>query len=291
MHRGGKIMQQVKAFGLISLIIMVIFGCAGSLPVSGQNQIPNNDFGFTAEAVPEGILLTFYNIPSEAVRLFISTAYTSAEEAANPYNYVTSFADVRDASILSGAVHTAQLDKVKQSGKVIFPITQPGQNYYISAMVWDKQGNELYRAHDENYFPPSAAAECVAENGIHFNSKALKLELNGGNSVVTLSSEPEFSSDVVFDTQKYSFGVTIDVPGKGAIGVASHHLPEGLSSNGLAWTFEPGMTADIKNDNTGWLESGTSYSAWARVNANIIYDDVTWFVEIAKSREFTYLYK
>jgi hypothetical protein len=289
MHTGGKIMHHFKALRAISLTLVFIsltFGCATS-----KKQLSIESFGIEAEAVSEGILLTFNNIPSDAVRMTIFVSYFSDEETPNPYNHVSSMADLRDASFLSDRVKVAQLDKVKQTGKVIFPITQSGQKYHISATVWNEQEHTLFKNNDENYHDISAATDCIAKNGIHFNSEALKLILNDSNSVVTLSSEPVFSSEVIFDTQKYSYWVSIDVPEKGSIGVASFHIPDGLSSSGLTWTFEPYMTADIQKDiPDGWLEKGQSYTAFVEANANIIYDDVSWFVEIAQSPEFTYIY-
>jgi hypothetical protein len=286
-------MQHGKTLRTISLIlgfVSVTFGCATSKLVSSKNHISSKDFGITAQTVSEGILLTFSNIPADAVRMTIFVSYSTDEETPNYFNRVSSMADLRDASFLSNRVNVAQLDKVKHTGKVIFPITQSGQQYHISAVVWNERDHQAY-FNDENFEPTSAAIDCIAENGTSFNSDALYLKLDGNNTVATLSSEPVFSSDIVFETQKYSYGVTIDVPEKGAIGVTSYHIPDGLSSNGLTWIFEPYMTADIKKDiPDGWLEKGNGYTAFVEANANIIYDDVSWFVEIAQSPEYTYIY-
>jgi hypothetical protein len=292
-HIGGKIMHHSKTLKACSLFsislilgfVSVTFGCATS-----KNQISSKDFEITAEAVSEGILLTFNDIPADAVRMTIFVSYFTDEENPNSNNHISSMADLRDASFLSGRVQIPQLDKVKQTRKVIFPITQSGQQYHISATVWNERDHQAY-LNDENFQPISAATECLAENGTYFNSDALYLKLDDNNTVATLSSEPVFTSDIVFDTQKYSYWVSIDVPEKGSIGVASFHIPDGLSSDGLTWIFEPYMTADIKKDiPDGWLEKGNSYTAYVEANANIIYDDVSWFIEIAQSPEFTYIY-
>ena len=42
------------------------------------------------------------------------------------------------------------------------------------------------------------------------------------------------------------------------------------------------------NNESNWLENDSYYSAWAEARANIIYDDITWSVEIAKTPVFTY---
>jgi hypothetical protein len=288
LHTGGKFMQHfkfIKAISLILCFISVTFGCATS-----KTQVSTNDFGISAEPISEGILLTFDNIPSDTVRMTIFAFYYD-EENPHPSNTVTSMADLRDVSLLNDRVKVAQLDKVKQTGKVILPIIQPGKRYHISATVWNEHDHELFKNNDENYHSISASTDCVVKDGIHFNSEALSLKLDDNYTVATLSSEPIFSADVSFDNQKYTYCVTIDVPEKGSIGVASFHIPDGLSSNGMEWVFEPYMTADIDKDiPDGWLEKGQGYTAFVEANANIIYDEVTWFIEIAQSPEFTYIY-
>ncbi|MDR0300878.1 MAG: hypothetical protein LBI04_01025 [Treponema sp.] len=277
--------RTVFAISLILGFILVTFGCATS-----KNQQSINNFGMEAKAIPEGILLTFKNIPSDAVRMCIFASYYN-EETPDPSNTVTSMADLRDASLLNDRVKVAQLDKVKQTGKVILPVIQPGKRYHISATVWNEQDHTLFKNNDENFRFISAATDCIVNDGIHFNSDALYLKLDDNNTVAALSSEPVFSSDIIFETPKYSYGVTIDVQGKGAIGVTSYHIPDGLSSNGLTWTFEPYMTADIKKDiPDGWLEKGNGYTAFVEAYANIVYDNVLWFIETAQSCEFTYIY-
>jgi hypothetical protein len=280
-------MQQFKALRIISLILgfaLVACGCATS-----KNQVADTDFGLTAEAVPEGVLLTFSNIPSDATHLWISLhSWSGTEEPESPYSIIQSFAGITDASVRGWVNSSRQLEKVKQTGKVIFPIVQAGQKYLISATVHNER--EFRQMRDANFQPRRAETECVAKNGINFNRDLVNLALNDTNSVVTLSSEPVFSSEITFNAQKYSFGVTIHVPGTGSIGVGDHHNPDGLSSDGLTWVFEPQMTQNIKGDSTttDWLESGINYSAWAASYVNIIYDDIRWSVEIAKTPEFTY---
>ena len=277
-------MQHFKALRTISLFLvsaMVIFGCA-----TNKNQVANGDFGLIAESVPEGILLTFTNIPSDAIRMTIHVTYSDTDELASSRSIISSFADLRDASFTMGAVSSIQLERVKQTGKVIFPIFQTGQEYTVFAYVYNQLEHESMLSNDKNFNPVSAYTVITPENGTSFNKDIVRLELNNSISAVTLSSMPVFSPGVTFGTQKYSFSVTIIIPETGSIGVADHHIPQGLSSDGLTWVFEPEMTNNLRENNHDWLENGINYSAWASVSANIIYDYILWNVEIAKTPEF-----
>ena len=288
-HRGGWIIQHFRAFRTIFLIVglsVVIFGCA-----TRKNQGIDTDFGLAAKAAPEGILLTFSNLPSDISHLWIHvTSQGGNEEPESRHATISSFAGITDTSAMGWVNGTQQLEKVKQTGKVIFPIVQAGQKYRISAFIYNQQ--ERHQGLDDIYFQPRRAeTECVAEKGIYFNSDSVKLELDKANSVVTLSREPIFSSDVTFDTQKYSYGVTILVSETRSIGVGDHHIPDGLSPDGLTWTFEPHMTTvNLRqlNSENNWLENDRHYPAWAEARVNIIYDDIAWSVEIAKTPEFIF---
>ena len=286
----------LKSFILILSFILVTFSllvssCATSKPVSGRNQIVDTDFELTALAVPEGILLTFDNIPSDASYLWIHVYdWFNMEEPINSHELVSSFAGITDSSV-QGWIHaTGQLEKVKQTGKVIFPFAEAGKKYRISAMVYNQQEYELL-GNGDNFLPCIAETECIAGSGIYFDRNIVKLELDKNNSSVTLSSEPVFSSGVTFDNQKYSYGVTILVSETGSIGVADHHIPDGLSPNGLTWIFEPQMTTvNLRqfNNESNWLDNDSYYPAWAEAGVNIIYDDIAWSVEVAKTPVFTY---
>jgi len=267
---------------MISVFILAAFGC------SSKNQVIDTDFGFTAESVPEGILLTFRNIPSDAIRMMIHVNYFEENEITGIYNVYSSFTDIRDSSFTKGANPSIQLERVKQSGKVIFPFVKAGEEYSVMAYVFNQQDHDLMLNNDESYVPIWAETTIIPESGTFFRKEDVKLSLNNDNSYVTLLSEPIFSSEIAFDKQKYSFSVTIIVPKTGSIGVADHHFSDGLSDDGLTWVFEPQMTETLREYNNNWLAVGKNYSAWANVFANIIYDDIFWYVEIVKTQEFNY---
>ena len=204
-----------------------------------------------------------------------------------PYNFISSFADLRDASFPAGSVSSFQLDKVKQTGRVMLPIVKTYEKYHVFASVFNKRDHELFMNNDENYEPLFATTEFIARDGIHFNRDDVRLDLDDTHSFVTLSSEPVFLSEVKYSAQKYSFDVTILVDDKGSIGVGDHHIPVGLSPDGLTWTFGSHIRDDIR-ESTDLLVSGTYYTAWASAYVNIIYNDILWQIEVANTSTFNF---
>ena len=279
MHR----LRALRAIFLLLFFVLVLFGCA----TTGRDQAASADFGMTVTAVPQGILLTFSNIPDDAVRLFVSvSSWGNAEEAAGSYDIVSAHADIVDESFFS-AIPSFQLGRVKETGRVVFPIVQAGQRYRVSAMIATRRGHELMMR-GVSYQVPWIEAEVVAEGGVYFNRSDVAIALNHTNSVATITSEPVFTSDLTFHAQKYGFAVTVAVGELSSIGLGDHHIPYGLSADGLAWTFEPQMTENLAKDAGEWLESGVPHPAWVTAYVNIIYDDITWSVEIAKTPQFAF---
>jgi hypothetical protein len=260
-HLGGKIMQHFnKALRTVSLILgfaMVTFGCATS-----KNQVADEEIGLKAEAVPEGICLTFDNIPPETSRIFISLTKWG-EPINNPYEVISSHADIRGSL----------LDQVKDSGKVIFPFVKAGQEYRIS-VTFQKEGFQPI----EN-IPEWLYTECVPYTGVFYDGD-IKLNLNGTFTSVTLSSEPIFSGEVHYSIPKYSIMVSLYTENIGVGGFTNT-----VSENILTMYFEPEMSDDLKKGD--YLKNG-NYPAYITGYCNLIYDNITWGVEIAKSSEFTY---
>jgi hypothetical protein len=258
-------MQNFKALRIISLIlgfVLVTFGCTTS---KSRQSV---DIGLKAETVPEGISLTFDYIPSETTRLFISIAKGEYSSPANTHDVIFSYSNIMGES----------LEQVKKNRKIVFPIVQSGEAYRIS-VNFNKEGYQPIEGIPEWIF-----AECTAGNGIYFN-RNIELKLDDAHTTVTLSSEPVFSSKVTFDTYKYSYDITI---------IQKHTETEVLSmggsagdhtTNALKCVFEPEWTNLLNEENA--LESG-SYPAYVTAFCNIIYDNIKWFVEIAKTPEFIY---
>jgi hypothetical protein len=287
-HTGGKIMHHVKALGKMVLILgfsLVTFGCA-----IGKNQKTITNFEISASTVPEGILITFNNIPADASHmwLYASTFINNSEENEIPYKSASTYASITNGSGMDWHNSTHNLDKIKKTRKIILPVVHTGEKYNISATIYNEQDFTLMRSDPEYDSNCIARTEIIADRGVNFNRNDVKLILDENHTVATIVSEPIFSSDdLMFDEQKYNFGITIKVEEKGFIGVADYHYKTGLSTDGLTWVFEPQMTNTLK-EHADWLERGTYYSAWAEARVNIVYDDIKWSVEIAKSSEFKY---
>jgi hypothetical protein len=287
MYLGGKIMQYFRAFRNVFLIIVLVFtvfGCA-----TGKNQVSDTEFELSAEAVPEGILLIFSNIPADATHLWLSVSLMDDTKDTDSYrSSIQSYAAITDSSVKGWVNSSQQLDKIKQTGRLIFPFVQPGVKYYISATIYNENEFSNMREAYESFYPRTAYTEIIANNGNYFNRGDVTFVLSDTNSVVTLLSEPVFLSNVIFDDQKYGFAVTILVEDGRSIGAGEHHIPDGLSSCGLGWTFEPDLTENLRNYNGGWLEIDTYYTSWVTAYANIIFDDIKWSIEIAKTPEFAF---
>jgi len=212
----------------------------------------------TAENVEEGILLTFSNIPSETHNLFIDfQTWENSKEPASPHDIVASYTSIRDIA----------LEQVKQSRTVILPVFDTGQKYTIAAIFQDKNFDDISEW---------IHSDIIAAEGIHLLNN-LTLNLNDTNTGVTLSNEPIFSSDVNYDSDKYSFRVTILIPENGSVGY-------GGSYNDLSWQFDPEMSVSLID--SGHIESG-NYSAYVTFSSNILYNNIIWSVENAKSSIFT----
>jgi hypothetical protein len=230
-------------------------------------QFSDVNIGLKAEAVQEGICVTFENIPLETTRLFISFSKGLIHAPPdNPHDEIISFAGITDDS----------LEQVKKTRRIVFPIVQSDEIYRIFVSL-TKEGFQPIEG-----IPRYTTTECIAKNGIYFDSN-IELKLDDTHTSVTLSSEPIFSSEVIFDTHKYDFRAHIILKQTEAE-IESMSVGTGRNSvTGLVWAFEPELTNSLKEENI--LESRV-YPAFITANCNIIYDNITWNVEIAKTPEF-----
>ena len=273
-------MHHLRAFGVITLIfcfLLLVFSC-----YTNGNHEQDADFGITAEAVPEGLLVHFKNIPAETSHMFISISTTDdTEDLESPHSLISSFAALTNTDEMNWVGSSLQLEKVKQTGTILFPYVEPGKSYHVSAYVYTLQERELFMKGDENSHQQWASTEVTANSGIYIDNKNVKFELSDDKSAVTMSSQPIFPQGITFADQIYSYAYTIQVD-SGSLGVGDHHIPEGLSPDGLTWVFEPQMSA--VNLRVGdYLEKGASYPAWATAYVNILYDDILWCISIAKT--------
>jgi len=241
--------KAVFIFGLA----LAIFGCA-----SNKAQQSNANIGLKAETVAEGIRLTFDNIPPETARIFLSISESGEmENVTNPHELVSKYSDIRDDSLV----------QVKQTGTVVFPFVKAGQKYSVLAAFQNGDFEDI----------ASVYVECIPYSGIYFG-KGIELRLNEIYSSVTLSCEPVFSAEVEYAPLKYNYRASIDWDGAN-IGAGEKPV------NALTWNFEPLISDALKE--SGHLTSG-NYPAYITAFCNVIYDNLTWEVEIAKTNIFTF---
>ena len=273
-------MHHLRALGVITLIfcfLLLVFSCN-----TNRNYEHKTNFGITAEAVPEGLLIKFTNIPSETSHMFISISTTDdTEDPESPRSLNSSYAALTNTDEMNWVGSSLQLEKVKETGTMLFPFAETGKSYYIFVYIYTLQEREQFMKGDENSHQQWANTEVTAIDGIYIDRNNIKFELNNDKSAVTLSSLPVFPQEITFADQVYSYAYTIQVDG-GSLGVSEHHIPEGLSPDGLTWVFEPQMSA--VNLNSGdHLEKGNAYPAWATAYVNILHDDILWCISIAKT--------
>jgi len=245
MHRIWTLRKIILVVGFA----LVIFSCATNARQSKLNIVLN------AEAVEQGICLTFKNIPPKTTRLFIGFSdWGEIEETTSTHDVISTFVDIRDSS----------LEQVKNTGIVMLPYVKPEQKYFISA---------IFEIGEEEHW---VNAECTPYSGIYFGD-GINLNLNENNTSVTLSSEPVFPIEVQYAPQKYSYSASIDLGSGRSIGVG-----ENKTGKALTWDFTQ-MPEELKDH----LSSG-DYPAYIRAYCNIIYDNLSWIIEIAKSDVFIF---
>jgi hypothetical protein len=258
-------MRKSKAFRAAALVTGFIRAVSAYATIKSHQ--PNTTTGLKAEAVPEGIALTFDTIPPEATRLFVQFQnWDEKENPAGTHEITASHSDIRGTS----------LEQAKRTGRVIFPFVKAGRNYHIAA-VFQKENNE-----DREDISDWIYADCVPYSGIYFTGD-IELTLNEACTVAILSREPQFSSELVFTPHKYNYDAAITIHENESLGISGN--TDNQSADGLTWIFEPEMTERLKEAH--YLESG-GYPAYVRASCNIIYDTIIWDVEIAKSRIFVY---
>jgi len=270
-------MHHLRVLRIISLIFiftLLALSCATS-----KNQA---NFRISAKAVPEGILISFKNIPAETSHMWIGiSTVDDTEDPESPHSLISSFAALTNTDEMNWVGSSLQLEKVKQTGTILFPYVEPGKSYHVSAYIYTLQEREQFMKGNENSHQQWANAEVTANSGTYIDNNNVKFELSNDKSAVTLSSLPVFPQGITFADQIYSYAYTIQVDG-GSLGVGDHHIPEGLSPDGLTWVFEPQMsTVNLSSGN--YLEKGVAYPAWATAYVNILYDEILWCISIAKT--------
>jgi len=253
-------MRNYQKIIVVLLFVLLIFGCASSK--AGQS---NKNVNMSVEAAAEGIRLSFDAIPEKTTRIFVYFQ-NWGETLTGTHDIVSTYTNIMGSA----------LDHVKETRSVVCPYVRPGENYSIF-VSFEKEG-ELWA---DGFKGEDISAEIVAANGIYFTNK-VDLVLNETKTGVTLPAEPVFSNKVQYTPEKYRYSVTIAVNDNGSLGFSDSD-----SVRGTNWAFEPLLTNEIKKGE--YLQSG-SYSAYVTAFSSLVYDNISWDVEIAKTEIFTYVF-
>lgn len=241
---------------LIFCFALITFGCA-----INEAQSSNVNNGLKAEAVPEGIMLTFDSIPPETTQIFLSFFHTGEierEMITSPHDIIGTYADIRGSL----------LEQIKNSGKVILPFVKAGQKYSIYATLQKEGFEDIASMH---------VWECIPYSGIYFD-KGVELNLNETHTSAALNVEPAFTAEVLYAPVKYSFSADIDK----VFGFSAEETVQGST-----WNFEPIMTDTLRT--TDYLQNG-DYPVYIKAYSNLIYNNIEWNVQIAKTNKFTFSY-
>jgi hypothetical protein len=280
--------------------VLVTFSCTIS-----DNQDKKSKVAVKAEAIPEGICLNFKNIPHDSTRL--SIGFMDMDDTFFPRTgsrEYTAFAEI------SGNL----LDNVKQTGKVIFPFVRKGHKYNIfTSFKYDYFNDEGIHVNFD-VKPSTVIIDFTAENGININNE-VALDVNKNYTGVTLSHEPIFSLPVKNDIPKYNYSVEISrtVSENESFGMT---ISDRNEANFLHWNFKPIVSGVIKDDYyiwyyrdflkqegdiivhweneplsdkvINWFNKLGQHTAYVTAFSNLIYDNISWKVEIAKSPVFDF---
>jgi len=276
------------------------FGCATTQVPSPQaplshvssSSFPSSSarFGFKAEAVAEGISITFNNIPADTDRLFIyffesrSVRYSPYDEIARTYDYSHAVTDIMGSA----------LEHTKKTGNVIVPFVKPGRKYLIEAAFVTKAEADVFVTGDnrEGLLPIDwstrfVKAECVPYAGI-YNIRDIEVDLDETHTVVTLSSEPVFSAKVDYAPVKYRYTSEIDFDDEAVAAMSTIDWED--PANNIAYDE---VTNELSHDFSPlyslWKKNGVdiNHPAYVAAYCNIMYGDLLWEIDIAKSEYFT----
>jgi hypothetical protein len=274
-HFGGLTMQQKRGVRTIFLLlgfILAVSGCA-----IGKDQTAFVYFGLSVEAIPEGIVLIFDNIPPETDCLEISITDENSKvylEISHSRSYFAK-TEIRGNS----------LELVKKTGKVFFPFVHAGHEYEISTGITYSIPSVSGSGRERGWGSVRRNTLFIAENGYYYD-KYLELTVNESQTSVTLPSEPVFPVGVQYNSYDYRYGVVITAKHDDG-GGTTMFLPNVRSVDGRRWELVPELNNQLKSSS---LQSG-DYPIFVTAYCSIVYDNIAWEVDIAKSPAFIFSYK
>jgi hypothetical protein len=271
-------MKYIKPFGTFSLIlgfVLALFGCS-----LAETQPIRDDVNLKAVSVPEGISLWFVSIPANTSRVYVEYYDWAGKDAPESYYDGTyNYAFIKETSVI---------ERLKDTHTLTLPFVQSGHKYKIGVVFFLTKEGETQT---EDNKPIILETECIADNGIYCDQN-IGLSIDETQTIVKLSSRPQFSSEVQFAPTETSYKLTLLYSGTGAkfatISISDEITKSILPDSGLSWNFGTEMAAYLIEGSQ--IKKGVNYPAYFTARSNVIYNDITWSVEIAKSKEFSYSY-
>jgi hypothetical protein len=239
---------------------LVFIGCATN-KTSSQNDI----IGLTAENVPEGISLSFSHIPQNTTDIFIG--FSEITKGKDFYNFYT------DPCNIFTFINGASLDRIKQNNTIICPFVQAEQAYFVFVQFSLENNNTL----------PYLYTVIQAENGMKILNN-VGIEINETQDGVRLSSLPEFSKTVQYDSNKYYYGITVRTSEYTSVGYGRE-----IFNDIMTWEFLPKMIVDINGQNIQLnqnIHPSGELPVFATAYSSLIYNNQLWHLAIAASDEF-----
>ena len=252
--------------------ILIVLSCS-----TNTTQPVNNGIGHTIESIPEGILITFNTIPLDTTSMFIRFESRKNNDQNLESSTEGSTLDSYNVFEAYAMIYDELFEQIKNSQKIICPFIQPGAQYEIFISFFNKDG--------ESGGDMNIETEFTADTGI-YPVNEFKLSLNDNNTSVQVSAIPLFSSNVEFPLNKYSFSFNL-TSAQGTFGTSTDMLEENLY-----WEFESSINENVKLWKKDALRRGKdisgNHSAWITFSCNLLYDNIQWKVNLAKTQVFTY---
>ena len=261
-----------KAAILAAVSALAIAGCASS-----QDLAPAGEpFRFSAENAPGGILLVFENIPAEASSLSISVLDTHGIDNFDSL----SFGDIRALgftspdpfSVAHVLIKPDEMEQVRRTGSVLFPFAREGRTYSFGLLI----GSDLENWH-------GTGGITATGNGMHVVND-VALELNSGETAAALSGAPGFWAEARFADPMFEYAAIIMIE---ETEEGSSSVSQRARTNELVWAWDfAAMVEDLSAMHDLDLRGMGPLPAQVLAHANIIHDNLSWDVVIARSREF-----
>ena len=254
-------MHKFRFLGKIPLILysmLLVFACAGNnAMIKMANAV--SPFAFTAEGTSEGILLHFKNIPDDAVHLSVIIEDASLNDGI--FHQVLFW----DNESFDFTLSPNKLSDLRESPALLVPFAKDGHEYIVSVSIYkDKNLDEW-----EEYTPVKA----IANGGIYIiNNPSLYFTDNNRN--LTLSGKPVFSEEVEFsEINLYAYSVMVKLDEQNA---------RGGGGNWNEFTFP---AHEVYNGSQEYFGFTGRLPVTGSVQANLIHDNMEWFVGVAKTEE------